>query len=427
MPIDGSRLYVVGNQNDTTYAYDLSTPYDLSTASYASESFSVTFQESVPQDIAFSTAGDKMYIIGNNDAVYEYDLSTSWDVSTASYNSHNFSVASQALNPTFIAFSDDGTKMYTGVAGNFYQYTLSTAWDITTASYASKTFNFSATEGGIQGIWFKPDGTKCFLVGLDHATIYVLDLSTAWDISTAAYNSDNLSISSQESSPRCLALNDDGTKAYVLGSVNDTIYAYDLSTPYDISTGTYNSESFSVTTQENTPLGMAFGIGGTTYTQNLSETVTLVDSITRIPGKSLTDSTTLVDSFARSISKNLSDVVVLVDNLVSTKILNQLINESLTLSDAISRSVGKVLASSLTLVDSISSVVAKGFSESILLADTLTRTTGKVLTETVTIIDRIRVTLNGLVQGLWDKVTRITSSWSGSTRKTSNWNKIDRE
>ena len=62
--------------------------------------------------VEFKPDGTKMYVTGSTgDDVNEYDLSTPWDVSTASYN-QNFSVAAQETTPTAVRFKPDGTKMY---------------------------------------------------------------------------------------------------------------------------------------------------------------------------------------------------------------------------------------------------------------------------------------------------------------------------
>jgi len=48
--------------------------------------FSVATQETVPEGIAFSKSGEKMFIVGSNgDDVNEYTLTTAWDISTASF------------------------------------------------------------------------------------------------------------------------------------------------------------------------------------------------------------------------------------------------------------------------------------------------------------------------------------------------------
>ena len=98
---------------------------DISQASYDSVSFSVTSEESSPRNVSFNADGTKMYILGTaSDTVHQYTLSTAFDLSTASYDSVSFSVASQETAPTAIAFNADGTKMYVnGTAnGTVYQY-----------------------------------------------------------------------------------------------------------------------------------------------------------------------------------------------------------------------------------------------------------------------------------------------------------------
>ena len=124
---DGTKMYILDYDNDDVYQYSLSTGFDLSTASYDSVSFSVP-QDTVPSDIAFNSDGTKMYILGfGGDDVHQYSLSTGFDLSTASYDNISFSVSSQDSGPLGIAFSSDGAKMYIVGAQNdsVYQYTAS--------------------------------------------------------------------------------------------------------------------------------------------------------------------------------------------------------------------------------------------------------------------------------------------------------------
>ena len=118
-------MYIIGTTNKKVYQYSLSTAWDLSTASYDSEDFSVSSQDTSPYGIAFKSDGSKMYMVGGgNDKVYQYSLSTAWDLSTASYDSVSFSVSSQDTFPCGIAFKSDGTKMYMVGSANdkVYQY-----------------------------------------------------------------------------------------------------------------------------------------------------------------------------------------------------------------------------------------------------------------------------------------------------------------
>ena len=153
--------------------------WDLSTASYDSVSFNVSSQDSNPLCIAFKPDGTKMYMVGNiNDTIYQYSLSTAWDLSTASYDSVSFDISSQNSNPRCIAFKPDGTKMYMvgDINNTIYQYSLSTAWDLSTASYDSVSFDVSSQNSNPNGIAFKPDGTKMYMSGISGRAIYQYSL-----------------------------------------------------------------------------------------------------------------------------------------------------------------------------------------------------------------------------------------------------------
>ena len=310
---DGTSLYVAGTGNDTVYQYstgsttatnvfDVSTGnyfattpsvsaqydfsnagdtqtwqlevtgnqvvvgYDLANAAYASKSFSVNAQDTIPQGVQISYDGTKIYIVGSTgDDVNEYNLSTAFDVSTASY-SQNFSISSQTINPSDLFFKPDGTKMYIISNTNpdtVFQYSLSTAWDIGTASYDSKSV---VVGGGIDAVAlsFKPDGTKMYCAQIQNSRVDQFSLSTAWDVSTATSDSLSGSFSSQESYVGGFSLNNDGTKAFVVGLSADTVFQYSLSTAYNISTMSYDSVSFGVVSQENAPRGLCFSSNGTT-------------------------------------------------------------------------------------------------------------------------------------------------------------------
>ena len=309
---DGTSLFVCDTANDAVYKYSLSTAWDVSTLSYANESFSLAGQDD-PFSVAFKSDGMKMYMVGiTNDTVYQYstgtattlDLSTgnyfshtpsvntlfafsnapasgtaagfalaltganvaeTYDLANASYDSVSFSVATQETVPTGVGFKDDGTKMY--IVGssndNIYQYSLSTAWDVSTASYDSVSLSVATQETIPEALFFKSDGTSLYIVGRDSNSVFQYDLTTAWDISTGSYASKSMSVSSQETAPRGLYFKDDGTKAYIVGTANDTVYQYALSTAWDISTGSFETgKEVSVASQATVPTGLFFSSNG---------------------------------------------------------------------------------------------------------------------------------------------------------------------
>jgi DNA-binding beta-propeller fold protein YncE len=225
---DGTKMYIVGRNNDSVYEYDLSTAWDVSSASYL-QAFSVSVQDASPSQVFFKLDGTKMYVVGiNSDSVHEYDLSTAWDISTASVL-QSFSVSAQDGAPSSLFFKPDGTKMY--VSGNdndsVFEYDLSTAWDVSTASYNSVSFSVAGQDTFLVGLSFKPDGSKMYFAGRANDSVYEYDLSTAWDISSASYLQ-SFSVNSQEANVSEVSFKPDGTKMYVVGATSDTVFAYDL-------------------------------------------------------------------------------------------------------------------------------------------------------------------------------------------------------
>ena len=262
---DGTKMYVIGSTGDDVNEYDLSTAWDITTASYL-QNFSVSAQETNPQDIFFKPDGTKMYVVGSSgDDVNEYDLSTAWDISTASYL-QNFSVSAQEASPQGIFFKPDGTKMYVvGSSGDeVNEYDLSTAWDISSSSYL-QNFVVDAQEATPTGIFFKPDGTKMYVLGVTGDAVNEYDLSTAWDITTASYLQ-NFSVAAQETAPQGIFFKPDGTKMYVLGATGDAVYSYTLSTAWDVSAASFDFPTegyFSVAAQDTVPTGIFFKPDGT--------------------------------------------------------------------------------------------------------------------------------------------------------------------
>lgn len=230
---DGTKMYVVGSIGDDVNEYDLSTAWDISTASYV-QNVSVS-QDSSPQDVFFKSDGTKMYVVGTQlDRVYEYGLSTAWDVSTATVSTYKV-ISTQEATPTGLYFRSDGIKMYiVGSSGDeVNEYDLSTAWDISTASYLQ---NFSILGQGSlpSGIFFKSDGTKMYVSEDVNNRVNEYGLSTAWDISTASYST-YYSVTPEDTNPRGVFFKSDGTVMYFVGYLTDSVYSYPVSSAWDIS------------------------------------------------------------------------------------------------------------------------------------------------------------------------------------------------
>ena len=220
---DGTKMYISGAASDSFYQYTLSTAFDLSTASYDSVSLPYSTNNS---GVAFKTDGTKMYITSySNDDVRQYSLSTAWDLSTASYDSVSFSVASQDSAPYDLTFSTDGKKMYIsgGQLKRIHQYSLSSAWDLSTASYDSVYLDASVDCPNLYGAVFSKDGLQLFAVCASNQTIQQYSLTTAFDLSTASAGG-TFSVSGLFTSS--IFLSADQEKIYVLASSTDAVHQY---------------------------------------------------------------------------------------------------------------------------------------------------------------------------------------------------------
>jgi len=225
---NGTKMYVCGSAGDDVNEYTLGTAWDVSTATFTAVSTGVT-QDTAPNDVFFKDDGLTMFMLGQtNDTVYQYTLSVAWDITTATYASKSFSVTTQEGTPTGMWFKSDGTTMYIVGANNdtVYQYTLSTPWDISTASYANISFSVASQDTNPQQVNLSADGTKMWVLGAIGDDINEYTLGTAWNIGTATFVN-NAFIGFQEISPTGLFIDSTAAnRVYVVGSSTDAVYQY---------------------------------------------------------------------------------------------------------------------------------------------------------------------------------------------------------
>jgi len=218
-------MYALGSNSDNVNEYNLSTAWVVSSAVY-SAAFSVFSQEGAPQGMFFRADGLKMYIVGGVDSVFQYTLSTPWSVATASYDSISFSVTAQETTVHGVFFKPNGLSMYVvGPTNDFVlQYTLSTAWSVSSATYL-QSFSIAGQENTSRALFFTGDGSRMFVCGTASVGPNVYNLSTPWDISTAAFVN-VLNVSSQDTFIAGIYIKPDGTKMYTLGNSSDVVYQY---------------------------------------------------------------------------------------------------------------------------------------------------------------------------------------------------------
>ena len=228
--------------------------WDLSTASYIGASFDVSNEEAIngPRDIYFSPDGEYMYIIGTNtDSVYQYTLSTPWDSTTASVT-NSFSIVSEDFNPQGLYLSPTGHKMYIGGSSSVsnsdkrvFEYDLATPWDLSTASYSNNDFVVDTGAGQTpMQVYIRSNGTTMFIMGggsTSADSVFQYTLSTPWDVSTASYDNISFSVNVEDNLPLGISFHPNGAKFFVSGTENDSVYEYTMTTPWDITTASYTT------------------------------------------------------------------------------------------------------------------------------------------------------------------------------------------
>ena len=224
----GKYMYVIGNvANANVYQYNLTSAWNVATAVYESNIY-IGFRDTAPTGLSFRPDGYKMYFVGDtNNKVYEYDLATPWVANTATYK-QEVSINTQESNAAGLAFSNTGSIMYVvGTTNNVYQYTLSTPWNVTTATLSASA-NLASQDTLLAGISFNNVGTRAYTVGRVGDNVYKYTLTEAWNVSTMSYSS-NLFVGGRESSPQGLYVNSTESSIYIVGPTQDKVIQYNVS------------------------------------------------------------------------------------------------------------------------------------------------------------------------------------------------------
>ena len=271
---NGNKMYLVGAQADFVAQYALSTPYDYSSRGPLEDAFRVNGEETSAQDVEFNDDGTRMYIVGNaGDDITEYSLSSAWNVSSATFTD---TFDAQAAIVTFLgsggdqltgmSFNNDGSKLYVldRRSDDVFEFDLSTNYDVSTAGAVVNNLPVSGENNG-RDISFNDDGSEIYVIGAQGDDINVFPLPSAYDLSSfvTSTNTNFTLPGSVENVPQALLIDDAGTTFWVAGSTDDEIKEYTLSTAFDFSSTITFVEATPFPTKEINPRGMVFNDDGT--------------------------------------------------------------------------------------------------------------------------------------------------------------------
>ncbi|MFY0598327.1 MAG: beta-propeller fold lactonase family protein [Cyclobacteriaceae bacterium] len=238
---DGTRCYVVAQYSRYIMSYSLSTPWDTGTANYDS-SFLTSPQEYGPRSLYFKSDGTKMYLMGSSRKVTEYNLSVAWDINSASVV-NDYIVSTQTNNPFYMQLNASGSKMYIlGYSEKaIFEYDLSTPWDITSATHVN-TVPYSAQESWAYCFFINSSETKLYIVGSSR-NIHEYDLTTAGDLSSLSHVQSFYMSPGIDNLAYGVTFRDDGQMFYIVDGVFGRIREFALSNAWDLSGVSYHKSS----------------------------------------------------------------------------------------------------------------------------------------------------------------------------------------
>ena len=222
---DGSKVFLNYQNGDDTYRYiaeyNLSTPFDISTKTYAGNDERCELSGNAGNDrrifdMSFSTDGLKLFIAragqGNEggadvDKIFRYDLTSPYDISTCNFaqkttdlDGDTLQLNSQAVDRSVIAnnraqgvaINNDGTKIFiifvevgTGKDDRILEYNLSTPYDLTTISLVTSAgITLPVNSGNPMSLFFNSIGTRLFYHDHNNHTVTQISLGAAYDTSS---------------------------------------------------------------------------------------------------------------------------------------------------------------------------------------------------------------------------------------------------
>jgi sugar lactone lactonase YvrE len=228
---DGTKFFMAGANNDEIFQYNLSTAFDLNSGSYNNISHPLGGSITGVLDVVFNNDGTKMFVGSHTPSpsrVYEFNLSTAFDLSTISTTSNTLSISGQTGSGAVhgVCFNNDGTKFYVAGSSSYvYQYALTTAFDLSSGSYL-QSYNAVSAVNDISGVNFNSNGTSMYISCNGTDKIHQFNLTTAYDVTTASYANKSLNVSSVDTDPEGFCFANNFTKMYLAGTQSNRIYEF---------------------------------------------------------------------------------------------------------------------------------------------------------------------------------------------------------
>jgi len=247
---NGTRLYVVGQNNKELFQYTVPTPYLPSSIVAASVSLDLVDVANDPIQVVISRDGDFIFITDGT-SVYSFPLPVKDDITSNTSNTV-FTPGGGVFVDTF-AVKREGDKIYTGdTADNSIREYVTTAPNIIVgATFNGNTLNL--TSDPVAHFTFRPNGKEIHILE-DIGGFKRCHADDAWDLSSASLFSNTFAAVDSQS----LVFKPDDTLFFSLvqaGDPNDRIDQFALLNRGNI-TNANLVDNFSLDGIANTPRGI---------------------------------------------------------------------------------------------------------------------------------------------------------------------------
>jgi len=259
---DNEDIFVAGDQNTRQMAFfRKTTSHNLSDFVFNGEFDTSGGNRLSYEDMWVGPDGLNLYTCRGSIAVpdiFQFSMSPAHDISSLTFVKED---DADGQSPRGIALSESGDALmiyYRNPTNPDAVFRWPTPAPFDIAHNGPRTSLAADFSNAPQGLWFKPDGTQVYLIDNIDSTIYQYNLPTPFEW-TGATQTNTFNYLTNTPSASSLTFSTDGFRMYLVDTVNKTIDQYNLPTPFDVSTAVFANETLSLpgSSGGSTPRGVA--------------------------------------------------------------------------------------------------------------------------------------------------------------------------
>ena len=244
---DGTKMYSTGTVQNKIYMYNLTTPFTVTSATYSSKTCNLTGDNDALM-FRFNSDGTAIFVLDTKttETIDKYSLTTAYDISNCSLVAGSPQDFGGGMEMRSFSFSNDGSKIFIfdqdGNDGkhSIKEYSLSSSFDLSNPTlvteYVGHNSDLNSIEDYAQGLEFSSDGTKMFITGNAEDTILAFSLSNPFDL-TATVTYDGEHIVTDVVDLGAITFSSDGSKMIVADWKNSAargVFQYDLTCGFGV-------------------------------------------------------------------------------------------------------------------------------------------------------------------------------------------------